>query len=128
MIRKTEKQQYFQQIWDLKQDYFRELTQQRQVESSLLPFTLIHPYIYLSCFDILLIWFIVYIDTEFKEMMLDYLSQWVIIICSKFDCSKNLLDTILLLLDTVRAKIFFLVNCSNPVNLWELTWFEQFHF
>ena len=54
--------------------------------------------------------------------------QGVIIICSKFNCSKNLLDMILLLLDTVRAIIFFLVNCSNPVNLWELTWFEQFHF
>ncbi len=49
------------------------------------------------------------------------LNKRVIIICSKFDCSKNLLDTILLLLDTVRAIIFFLVNCSNPVNLWELT-------
>ena len=48
------------------------------------------------------------------------------IICSNCDCSKNLLDTILLLLDTVRAIIFFLVNCSNPVNLWELTRFEQF--
>ncbi len=41
----------------------------------------------------------------------------VMIICSNCDCSKNLLDTILLLLDTVRAIIFFLVNCSNPVNL-----------
>jgi hypothetical protein len=40
---------------------------------------------------------------------------WVMIICSKFDCSKNLLDTILLLLDTVRAIIFFLVNCSAAV-------------
>ncbi len=38
------------------------------------------------------------------------------IICSKFDCSKNLLDTILLLLDTVRAIIFFLVNCSKIKN------------
>ena len=52
----------------------------------------------------------------------------VIIICLKFDCSKNLLNTILLLLDTVRTIIFFLVNCSNPVNLWESTGFEQFHF
>ncbi len=52
----------------------------------------------------------------------------VMIICSKFDCSKNLLDTILLLLDSVRAIIFFLVNCSNPVNLWGWTGFEQFHF
>jgi hypothetical protein len=52
----------------------------------------------------------------------------VIINCSKFVCSKNLLDTILLLLDSIRAIIIFLVNCSNPVNLWELTWFEQFHF
>jgi hypothetical protein len=50
------------------------------------------------------------------------------IICSKFDCSKNLLDTILLLLDTIRAIIIFLVNCSNPVNLWESTGFEQFNF
>ncbi len=44
--------------------------------------------------------------------------KWDMIICSNCDCSKNLLDTILLLLDTVRAIIFFLVNCSNPVNLW----------
>ncbi len=44
------------------------------------------------------------------------------IICSKFDCSKNLLDTILLLLDTVRAIIFFLVNCSNPVYLLGMNW------
>ena len=50
------------------------------------------------------------------------------IICSKFDCSKNLLDTILLLLNTIRAIIIFLVNCSNPVNLWESTGFEQFYF
>jgi hypothetical protein len=45
-------------------------------------------------------------------------SSRVMIICSNCDCSKNLLDTILLLLDTVGAIIFFLVNCSNPVNLW----------
>ena len=38
------------------------------------------------------------------------------IICSKFDCSKNLLDRILLLLDTIRAIIFFLVNCSKIKN------------
>ena len=50
------------------------------------------------------------------------------IICSKFDCSKNLLNTIVLLLNTIRAIIIFLVNCSNPVNLWESTGFEQFHF
>jgi hypothetical protein len=42
--------------------------------------------------------------------------QWVMIIWSKFDYSKNLLDTILLLLDTVRAVIFFLVNCSKIKN------------
>ncbi len=42
-------------------------------------------------------------------------SQGVMIICSKFDCSKNLLNTILLLLNTVRAIIFFLVNCSTAV-------------
>ena len=48
--------------------------------------------------------------------------------CSNCDCSKNLLDTILLLLDTIRAIIIFLVNCSNPVNLWESTGFEQFYF
>ncbi len=35
------------------------------------------------------------------------------IICSNCDCSKNLLDTILLLLDTIQAIIFFLVNCSK---------------
>ncbi len=48
--------------------------------------------------------------------------------CLKFVCSKKLLDMILLLLDTIRAIIIFLVNCSNPVNLWESTGFEQFHF
>ncbi len=41
---------------------------------------------------------------------------WVIIICSKFDCWKNLLDTILLLLDTIRAIIIFFVNCSKIKN------------
>ncbi len=41
--------------------------------------------------------------------------------CSNCDCSKNLLDKILLLLNTIRAIIFFLVICSNPVNLWGLT-------
>ena len=46
---------------------------------------------------------------------------WDMVNCSNCDCSKNLLDTILLLLDTIRAIIFFLVVCSNPVNLWELT-------
>ncbi len=40
---------------------------------------------------------------------------WVMIICSKLDCSKNLLNTILLLLDTFRAIIIFLVNCSTAV-------------
>jgi hypothetical protein len=45
-----------------------------------------------------------------------YNCKRVMIICSKFDCSKNLLDTILLLLDTVRAIIFFLVNCSKIKN------------
>ena len=39
----------------------------------------------------------------------------VMINCSKFVCLKNLLDTILLLLDTVRAIIFFLVNCSTAI-------------
>ena len=43
---------------------------------------------------------------------------WDMVNCSNCDCSKNLLDTILLLLDTIRAIIFFLVICSNPVNLW----------
>ncbi len=50
------------------------------------------------------------------------------IICSKFVCSKNLLDTIFHLLNTIRAIIIFLVNCLNPVNLWESTGFEQFDF
>ncbi len=54
---------------------------------------------------------------------------WVIIICSKFDCSKNLLDTILLLLDTIRAIIIFLVNCSKIMkNHLPYVYFEQFHF
>ena len=39
----------------------------------------------------------------------EYDPQRVIIICSKFDCSKNLLDTILLLLDTIQAIIIFFV-------------------
>ncbi len=48
--------------------------------------------------------------------------------CSNCDCLKNLLDTILLLLDTIRAIIFFLVICSNSVDLWGWTGFEQFNF
>ena len=40
---------------------------------------------------------------------------WVMINCSKFVCSKNLLDTILLLLDSIRAIIIFLVNWSTAV-------------
>ncbi len=39
----------------------------------------------------------------------------VMINCSKFVCSKNLLDTILLLLDSIRAIIIFLVNWSTAV-------------
>ncbi len=46
----------------------------------------------------------------------EYDPQRVIIICSKFDCSKNLLDTILLLLDTIQAIIIFFVNCSKIKN------------
>ncbi len=33
----------------------------------------------------------------------------------EFVCSKNLLDTILLLLDSIRAIIIFLVNCSTAI-------------
>ncbi len=35
--------------------------------------------------------------------------------CSKFVCSKNLLDTILLLLDSIQAIIILLVNWSTAV-------------
>ncbi len=71
------------------------------------------------------VWY-TWILLKFKKRWND--QQRVMIICSKFDCSKNLLNTILLLLDTIRAIIIFLVNCSNPVNLWESTGFEQFNF
>ncbi len=57
-----------------------------------------------------------------------YWLEWVMIICSKFVCSKNLLDTIFHLLDTIRAIIIFFVNCSNPVDLCGSTGFKQFHF
>ena len=68
-------------------------------------------------------------DTVNECFSLQHLkSQRVLIICSKFDCLKNLLNTILLLLDTIPAIFIFLVNCSNPVNLWESTGFEQFYF
>jgi hypothetical protein len=50
-------------------------------------------------------------------------NKWDMVNCSNCDCSKNLLDTILLLLDTVRAIIFFLVNCQMRV---EQSQFEQF--
>ena len=55
---------------------------------------------------------------NFERTLFEQTTSSLMIICSKFDCSKNLLVTILLLLDTVRAIIFFLVNCSNPVHLW----------
>ena len=55
-------------------------------------------------------------------------NYWDMVNCSNCDCSKNLLDTILLLLDTIWAIIFFLVICSNPVDLWGWTGFEQFNF
>ncbi len=44
-----------------------------------------------------------------------YQIKWVMINCLKFVCSKNLLDTILLLLDSIRAIIIFLVNWSTAV-------------
>jgi hypothetical protein len=40
---------------------------------------------------------------------------WVMINCSKFVCSKNLLDAILLVLDSIRAIIIFLVNWLTAV-------------
>ena len=36
--------------------------------------------------------------------------RWVMIICSKFVCSKNLLNTIFHLLHTIRANVTFFVN------------------
>ena len=68
-----------------------------------------------------------FLVVQHLEILLDPRKRDMII-CSNCDCSKNLLDTILLLLDSIRTIIFFLVNCSNPVNLWELTWFEQINF
>jgi hypothetical protein len=41
---------------------------------------------------------------------------WVMIICSKFVCSKNLLDTIFCLLDTIWANVTFFVNCLKIKN------------
>ncbi len=65
---------------------------------------------------------------SFREKQSKFSIAWdlgVMIICSKFVCSKNLLNTILLLLDTIRANDkksekwstvdTFFVNCSNPV-------------
>jgi hypothetical protein len=46
----------------------------------------------------------------------------------KIRLSKKLLNMIFQLLDTIRANVTFFVNCSNPVNLWRSSGFEQFHF
>jgi hypothetical protein len=65
--------------------------------------------------------FFVYGPTPFqviKKCSVNMYGKRDMVNCSNCDCSKNLLDTILLLLDTIRAIIFFLVICSNPVNLW----------
>ncbi len=50
-------------------------------------------------------------------VFLAYFTQMkrVMINCSKFVCSKNLLNTILLLLDSVREIIIFLFNWSTAV-------------
>ena len=53
---------------------------------------------------------------------------WDMINCSKFDCSKKLVDTILSTGRHHSSKCHFFVNWSNPVNLWESTGFDQFHF
>ncbi len=53
---------------------------------------------------------------------------WDMINCSKFDCSKKLVDTILATGRHHLSKCHFFVNWSNPVNLWESTGFDQFHF
>ncbi len=50
-----------------------------------------------------------------KFIIFLYFANEVMINCSKFVCSKNLLDTILLLLDSIRAIIIFLVNWSTAI-------------
>ncbi len=52
----------------------------------------------------------------------------VIINCSKFVCSKKLVDTIFHLLETIRANVTFFVNCSKIKNHLPYVYFEQFHF
>ena len=54
--------------------------------------------------------------------------RWVMIICSKFDCSKNLLNTILLLLDTIRANDKKSEKWSTIKKYLPYVYFEQFHF
>ena len=48
--------------------------------------------------------------------------------CSNCDCSKNLLDTILLLLDTIRANDKKSEKWSTIKKYLPYVYFEQFHF
>jgi hypothetical protein len=57
-----------------------------------------------------------------------WLFIWVVIICSKFVCSKNLLDTILLLLDTIWANDKKSEKWSTIKKYLLYLYFEQFHF
>ncbi len=70
---------------------------------------------YFSCFWVVSIQLRAFELTTVKWNLWFIGSSWVMINCSKFVCSKNLLDTILLLLDSIRAIIIFLVNWSTAV-------------
>ena len=67
---------------------------------------------------------------SFLSMTLEVQSKAkrVMIIYSKFDCSKNLLDTILLLLDTIRANVKKSEKWSTIKKYLPYVYFEQFHF
>ena len=53
---------------------------------------------------------------------------WDMVNCSNCDCSKNLLDTILLLLDTIRANDKKSEKWSTIKKYLPYVYFEQFHF
>jgi hypothetical protein len=78
----------------------------KKLNFDLMKFDLLAPTPYLQCSDLKNMTILIFVLLKFR---------WVMINCSKFVCSKNLLDTILLLLDRIRAIIIFLVNWSTAV-------------
>ena len=55
-------------------------------------------------------------------------NNWDMVNCSNCHCSKNLLDTILLLLDTIRANDKKSEKWSTIKKYLPYVYFEQFHF